>query len=76
MSHLLTGNKWLSHRAKLLVTGLFGLVFSSGMAFFVLDKQEAAWQQRFDIGVLRRQHAIENTLRERVPAVSKVRAIR
>ncbi len=72
MSHLLTGNKWLSHRAKLLVTGLFGLVFSSGMAFFVLDKQEAAWQQRFDIGVLRRQHAIENTLRETLQSLDDI----
>ncbi len=52
----------MSYRASMLLTALFGVIFSTAMAAFVWDKQGAQWQQRFDIGVLRRQQAIANAL--------------
>lgn len=62
----------LVHKTSLIVTGLVGLILSGSLALFVWSKQESGWQQRFDMGVLRRQHAVENALQGTVLALDHV----
>lgn len=62
----------MSYSASMVLTAMFGLIFSTAMAAFVWDKQGAQWQQRFDIGVQRRQQAIANTLNGTLQALDDI----
>jgi len=62
----------VSHVARLVVTGLCGLLFSTALASFVWEKQAGAWLDRFDSGVRQRQHMIESLLRDAILALDRV----
>lgn len=62
----------LSYRLVVICVALTGILLSASLAVFVWFKQLDEWQQRFDLGAMRHQHAVESKLSDIANALDDV----